>query len=123
MIKIETTCVRDCADLEMINRNISAIHLKSEFFNKTALTYGLLGNETRLKIIWIIKNENAICVCDLSDILGISISAISQQLKKLKTGGLLTNRKERQTIFYSIHPDFNDIISTVLSENLEVITA
>ncbi|WP_425291189.1 ArsR family transcriptional regulator [Spirosoma linguale] len=43
----------------------------------------LAGNENRLKLIYLLKEEADLCVCDLSDILGMTIPAASQHLRKL----------------------------------------
>ena len=50
------------------------------------LTSGLssVGNSVRLKILYLLFEEKRLCVCDLSDILGMNISAISQHLRKIK---------------------------------------
>jgi len=63
----------------------------------------MLGNETRLKIMYIIYKEQQVCVCDLSDILNMTVPAVSQHLKKLRNAGLLVSKKVGQTIFYSIN--------------------
>ena len=43
-----------------------------------------------------------LCVCDLADILQITIPAISQHMRKLKDGNALQTRRSGQTIFYSL---------------------
>jgi DNA-binding transcriptional ArsR family regulator len=60
------------------------------------------GNEARLKIIYLLEDEGELCPCDLSDILGMTIPAISQHLRKLKDGGIVQTRKQGQTIYYSL---------------------
>ena len=62
----------------------------------------LVGNGTRLKIVFLLTEFKELCVCDLAEILEISVPAVSQQLAKLKAFGLLKARRENQTIFYSI---------------------
>jgi DNA-binding transcriptional ArsR family regulator len=62
----------------------------------------LVGNGTRLKIVFLLTEFKELCVCDLAEILGVSVPAVSQQLAKLKAFGLLKARRENQTIFYSI---------------------
>jgi ArsR family transcriptional regulator, lead/cadmium/zinc/bismuth-responsive transcriptional repressor len=62
----------------------------------------LVGNSTRLKIVFLLTEFKELCVCDLGQILDITVSAVSQQLAKLKAFGLLKSRRENQTIFYSI---------------------
>lgn len=65
------------------------------------------------KFYYLLKKEKKVCVCDLSDILGISISAVSQQLRKLKDTHLLKSEKEGQTIYYHIHPGTKEILEHI----------
>ena len=62
----------------------------------------LVGNSTRLKIVFLLTEFKELCVCDLAQILDVTVPAVSQQLAKLKAFGLLKSRRENQTIFYSI---------------------
>ncbi|GAA4340703.1 metalloregulator ArsR/SmtB family transcription factor [Flaviaesturariibacter amylovorans] len=62
----------------------------------------LVGNEVRLKILFLLGEEKELCPCDLADILSMTVPAVSQHLRKLKDGGLVTARKDGQTIFYSL---------------------
>lgn len=113
MKKTEENCIRGCANVNLINRGILEVNDLSEQIEKAAKILNLVGNETRLKILLLIKNEQKVCVCDLSDILGISISAVSQQLRKLKDTHLLKSEKEGQTIYYNIHPDSQEILEHI----------
>jgi len=113
MKKTEENCIRGCANVNLINRGIQEVNDFSEEIEKVAQVLNLVGNETRLKILLIIKNEQKVCVCDLSDILGISVSAISQQLRKLKDSKLLKSEKEGQTIYYHIHPETQGILTHI----------
>lgn len=116
MNKSENNCIRNCANVNLINRGIQEIDELSKIIEMSADVFKLLGNDVRLKILLLIKNEGKVCVCDLSDILEISISAISQHLRKLKDGNLLINKKEGQTIYYQIHPLHNNLLEFVFSQ-------
>jgi len=94
MKKTEENCIRGCANVNLINRGIEEVNNLTSQIELTAKILNLIGNETRLKILLLIKKEKKVCVCDLSDILGISISAVSQQLRKLKDTHLLKSEKE-----------------------------
>jgi DNA-binding transcriptional ArsR family regulator len=65
----------------------------------------LAGNEVRLKMMFLLEEENELCPCDLADILEMSIPAVSQHLRKMKDGNLVENRRDGQTIFYSLKPE------------------
>ena len=60
-----------------------------------------LGNESRLMILCVLA-EGERSVSDLNSIVPLSQSALSQQLARLRQSGLVTTRRESQTIFYSL---------------------
>jgi len=112
-IKTENTCIRTSPDVEMINSGRVLIVENSSSISAVAKTLSLAGNETRLKILYLIYKKQHVCVCDLSDILDISISAISQQLKKLKLGGLITDKKAGKTVYYAISNENLESLVTI----------
>jgi ArsR family transcriptional regulator, lead/cadmium/zinc/bismuth-responsive transcriptional repressor len=112
-MKTEENCIRGCANVNLINRGINKLEEISDEISRTSQILNLAGNETRLKILYLVKTESKVCVCDLSDILGISISAISQQLRKLKDSHLLRSEKVGQTIYYHINTESADIIEHI----------
>jgi len=61
----------------------------------------LLGNNTRLKII-IILQYGELCVCEISEIINLSIPATSQQLKMLRQSNILKLRNKGKTAYYSL---------------------
>lgn len=73
--------------------------------------YKLFADPTRLKIMMAL-NDRELCVCDISDILGMSQSAISHQLRVLKQGRLVKFRKEGKAAYYSLDDNhIHEIIS------------
>ena len=65
-------------------------------------TYKALSDPTRLRILYALK-EQEMCVCDLAAYLGISESAVSHQMSKLKDLALVRNRREGQVLYYFIN--------------------
>ena len=78
------SCIRQQADIEQINRCKDTVSALNESFDYLANGLSLVGNSVRLKILYLLFEEKRLCVCDLSDILGMNISAISQHLRKMK---------------------------------------
>jgi len=66
--------------------------------------FKIFGDSTRLKILFVLF-ESEVCVCDLAELLNMTQSAISHQLKVLKQSKLVTNRREGKSIFYSLADD------------------
>lgn len=89
------TCIRLFADHEQIKNCKSKLQTAQKSFASLSNTLALAGNEVRLKIIYLLEEEKELCPCDLSDILGMSIPAISQHLRKLKDGNIVETRKEK----------------------------
>jgi DNA-binding transcriptional ArsR family regulator len=79
----------------------------------------LSGNEVRLKILYLLHDEGKMCPCDLSDVLGMTVPAISQHLRKLKDGGIIIDKKVGQIVFYSLVEENLGIVKPVL-ESLSV---
>ena len=89
--------------------------------DEAAELLSLAGNATRLKILYLLAELKELCVCDLAEILGVSVSAVSQQLAKLKAYGLVKSRRDAQTIFYGLsdHP-FIETLKTAYLAKLSV---
>lgn len=62
----------------------------------------LLGNNTRLRLFFVLDRLKSVCVCDLAEILGVSQSAVSQHLAKFRALRLVTSQRDGQTLFYSL---------------------
>ena len=61
-------------------------------------------------ILYLLFKEGELCVCDLSDILEMKISAISQHLRKLKDRNIIQPKRNAQTIFYSLTPEYVQLL-------------
>jgi DNA-binding transcriptional ArsR family regulator len=69
--------------------------------DRLSLTYKVLGDPNRLKIVMALRNVE-MCVCDLAAFTGLTDSAVSHQLRRLKDLALVKNRREGQIIYYSL---------------------
>ena len=70
--------------------------------DETAELMKLAGNSTRLKLLYLLESLSEVSVSDIAELLGVSVSAVSQHLSKLKTYGLVNSRREAQTIYYRL---------------------
>jgi len=104
-------CIREVADLNQINRCIDSLEEVEGSIDRLTDILKLAANDVRLKILYLLSNEEHLCPCDLSDILDMSVPAVSQHLRKLKDGGLVKTERDGQTIFYSLNPTYNEILS------------
>ena len=95
-------CIRLFADQEQIKTCKNKLKLAQKSFLSLSNILALAGNEVRLKVVYLLEEEKELCPCDLADILGMTIPAVSQHLRKLKDGNIVATRKEGQTIYYSL---------------------
>ena len=69
--------------------------------DRLALTFKVLGDPTRLKIIMALTGGE-MCVCDIAAFLGLSESAVSHQLRRMREQSLVKSRREGQVLYYSL---------------------
>lgn len=104
------SCIRLQADVAQIKNCRERLKTNAQSFLQLAQVLALAGNDVRLKILFLLGEERELCPCDLSDILGMSIPAVSQHLRKLKDGNIIEARKAGQTIFYSLRNEHLKIL-------------
>ncbi|KAA0956146.1 ArsR/SmtB family transcription factor [Planococcus kocurii] len=80
---------------------------------KASMVLKLLGDKTRLSMMKLLE-QNECCVCEFVEIFGISQSAISQHLRKLRDVGLVKENRKGQWIFYSLNKE-SDMYEMVLN--------
>jgi ArsR family transcriptional regulator len=72
---------------------------------KQADLFKVLGVDTRIRIIELLKQRGPLGANEMSELLGITASAVSQHLKILKHAGLVRNERKGYWIPYEINPD------------------
>lgn len=105
-----SSCTRVYANEKQIAACRKRIVSLEEPIAYVADVLSLAGNEARLKILFLLKEEGELCPCDISDILSMTVPAVSQHLRKLKDGKLVSAKKTGQTIFYSLTPEAGKLL-------------
>lgn len=77
--------------------------------------FKVFGDSTRVKILYAL-HESELCVCDIADVLGMTLSAISHQLRILKSAGLVKYRRDKKTVLYSLADDH---VHTILGQGMD----
>jgi len=75
------SCIRIFADQTQIEQCREKLQSNAQAFNQLSSLLALAGNEVRLKIMFLLEEEDELCPCDLADIMGMSVPAISQHLR------------------------------------------
>jgi len=122
----DQSCIRVFADKVQIKNCRETLRANDKALGELSGLLALAGSEVRLKILFLLEEENELCPCDLADILGMSTPAVSQHLRKLKDGSVIEGRRDGQTIFYSLkqeqltllQPLFKHIINSSKKETV-----
>lgn len=77
--------------------------------------FRIFGDSTRVRILYVLF-EAEMCVCDIAALLGMTQSAISHQLRALKSARLVKSRREGKTVFYSLADDH---VKAIINQGLE----
>lgn len=78
--------------------------LSEALFSDAASFFKVMGDGTRFRILYAL-DKHELCVCDLANLLGMSVSAVSHQLARLREGKLVKSRRDGKNIFYTIADD------------------
>ncbi len=97
--------VADACEIEFIDEHkvklVQRAMKPDRLVNALAETFKLLGDPTRIKIVFALSREE-LCVCDLANLLGVSQSAVSHSLRALRQMRLVRFRKEGKIAYYSL---------------------
>ncbi len=77
--------------------------------------YKTFGDSTRIKILYALF-ESELCVCGIAGLLGMTLSAISHQLRILRAAKLVDYRREGRTLYYFLADDH---VRTILGQGME----
>ena len=77
--------------------------------------FKMFGDSTRVKILYALL-ESELCVCDIAKLLDVTQSAVSHQLRVLKSGKLVKCRREGKVMFYSLADDH---VVRMISQGME----
>lgn len=99
------TQVSDACEIEFIDeRKVKSVRraMKTdEAVGALAETFKILGDPTRIRIAFALAREE-LCVCDISNLLGVSQSAVSHSLRALRQMKLVRFRKEGKIAYYTL---------------------
>ncbi len=90
----------------------SVLYDLSDFFK-------VMGDGTRIQLLWALEQDE-LCVGDLAALLNMTTSAVSHQLRALRTAKLIRSRKEGKNVYYSLNDaHVKDILEKALEHLCE----
>ena len=97
------TCEVVCVHEDEVS-DVKSKMLEDEFLFEVSDNFKVFGDSTRLKILYALSQRD-LCVCDLAAVLDMSQSAISHQLRVLRSKNLVKFRKEGKMACYYLADD------------------
>ena len=99
---VEKQCIcHSEAEHEAAVRSLRSRMPTEEEIHLTAELFKAFSDPTRLRILTTLFGGE-ICVCDIAEVLGMTQSAISHQLRLLKSAKLIRSRREGKTVYYAL---------------------
>ena len=94
------TCEIYCYDEEKVNRiqgNLQTVDISS-----VAQMLKAIADKNRVKITYALCQDDELCVCDIANIIGVTVANASHHLRTLHKQGIVNFRKEGKLAFYSL---------------------
>ena len=105
-----------CEVTELHPSMLQKVHLPDEDdMAELAELYKVFGDSSRVRILCTLSQQE-LCVCDLAELLRLSQSAVSHQLRVLKNSKLVKFRREGKTVYYSLADGH---VARILSQGME----
>lgn len=110
------SCKIICFNVEKVKVVKRSLPTANEFEELVGL-YAALGNITRLKIIFSLA-KGELCVCDIANVLSLSIPATSHQLKYLYDIRILKSRNDGKMVYYKLN---SEKLVSILKDDVKLI--
>ena len=107
-------CEFMCVHADTVDRITSTMPDEDTLIDLSEL-FKVFGDSTRIKILYALLRSE-LCVCDLSKLVGMTSSAVSHQLKILRSAKLVSCRRDGKTVFYALADDH---VTTIIRQGLE----
>ena len=103
-----------CVHENVVKKVISEMPPDETLYDLAEL-FKVFGDSTRIKILYALF-EAELCVCDIAQLLGLTQTAVSHQLRVLKANKLVKARKEGKNVFYSLDDDH---VRRIINQGME----
>ena len=114
-MKMDAPVCEEITVHEEIINHVNKEMLTMEEYHDLGTLFKMFSDPTRLRILSLLF-QSEMCVCDIAQLLNMSQSAISHQLRVLKQAQLVKYRREGKTVFYSLADAH---VNTILNQGLE----
>lgn len=85
--------------------------------------FKLLGDPTRVQILYALVEVGELCVCDLAAVVGVPETSVSHALRLLRTAGVVRSRRSGRMVYYSLDDAHVRVLLDISAEHLRHETA
>ncbi|MDO4345341.1 MAG: metalloregulator ArsR/SmtB family transcription factor [Eubacteriales bacterium] len=117
-MKKETEKIELCSEHHVHDHSKLPVLPNEDVLYHIADLFKVFGDATRIRILYTLS-YGELCVCDIADVLGMTQSAISHQLRILKEKHLVKFRRDGKTIYYSLADSH---VETILRQGYDHVT-
>ena len=107
-------CDEQCVHINLVNKVMQKQPDEDSLYDLAEL-FKVFGDSTRIRILYALY-ESELCVCDLSEALDMTQSAISHQLQILRTNKLVKSRRDGKMMYYSLADEH---VVTIMAQGLD----
>ena len=100
----DVECCEECAVHDEVVQSVRVMLPDDDDLYDLAELFKVFGDSTRIRILFVLF-ESEMCVCDIAQLLNMTQSAISHQLRILKQSQLVKSRRDGKSVFYSLADD------------------
>ena len=100
----DVECCEECAVHDEVVQSVRGKLPDDDDLYDLAELFKVFGDSTRIRILFVLF-ESEMCVCDIAQLLNMTQSAISHQLRILKQSQLVKSRRDGKSVFYSLADD------------------
>ena len=100
----DVECCEECAVRDEVVLSVRGMLPVDGDLYDLAELFKVFGDSTRIRILFVLF-ESEMCVCDIAQLLNMTQSAISHQLRILKQSQLVKSRRDGKSVFYSLADD------------------
>ena len=107
-----------CDDIQKHNSTVELVDHDMppiDILYDLAELFRIFGDSTRIRILYVLF-ESEICVCGIAEVLDMTVSAVSHQLRLLKAAGLVKFRRSGKECYYSLADDH---VKTIIKMGIE----
>ncbi len=89
----------DAAKVELVSASLIDVDQAVDL----AEMFRLLGDPTRVRILFALLEAGELCVCDIAAVVSTSDTKVSQAMRLLRGAGVVRNRRDGRNVFYRLH--------------------